>query len=67
MCCAHLPKCHSHTSNGMVVRSTLERGEDGEVDLVLEVVHDLLPLLVRRANTLTVEDEASPGQNRTSD
>lgn len=46
MCCADLFECHSHTGDGMVMRSTLQGGEDGEVDLVLEVVHDLLTLLV---------------------
>lgn len=45
----------------MVVRSALQGGEDGEVDLVLEVVHDLFALLVHGANALTIEDEASPG------
>ena len=45
----------------MVVRPALQRGEDGEVDLVLQVVHDLLPLLVHGADALTVEDEAGSG------
>lgn len=67
VCCADLSECHSHTSDGMVMRSALQGGEDREVDSVLEVVHDLLPLLVHGANTLSVEDEASPGQNRPID
>ena len=45
----------------MVVRSALQGGEDGEVDLVLQVIHDLLALLVHGADALTVEDEAGPG------
>lgn len=48
------------------MRSTLQRGKHREVDPVLKVVHDLLPLLVHWANTFTVEDEASPEQNRFS-
>lgn len=43
---ADLSKRYSHTSDGMVMRSALQGGEDREVDLVLEVIHDLLPLLV---------------------
>lgn len=46
MGCADLPERHSHTSDSMVMGSTLQGGEDGEVDLVFKVVHDLLPLLV---------------------
>lgn len=46
MCYADLFECHSHTSDGVIMWSTLQGGEHREVDLVLEVVHDLLPLLV---------------------
>jgi len=40
----------------VVVGSSLEAGEDSEVELVLNVVHDLLALLVDAADALTVED-----------
>lgn len=48
----------------MVVRSALQRREDGEVDLVFKVVHDVLPLLVLGAEALAVENEAGPEQRR---
>lgn len=44
---ADLLEGHGHAGDAVVVRSALQRREDGEVDLVLQVVHDLLPLLVR--------------------
>ena len=48
----------------VVVRAALEAGEDGEVDLVLYVVLDGLPLLVRAAHALAEEDHraARPAQ-----
>lgn len=61
---ADLSESHSHGSDGVVMWPTLQGGEDGEVDFVLKVVHDILPLLVHGANTLTIEDEASPEQDR---
>lgn len=50
----------------MVVRAALQRREHGEVDLVLQVVHDLLPLLVFGAKALAVENEAGPDRKRTA-
>ncbi|TNN66393.1 hypothetical protein EYF80_023432 [Liparis tanakae] len=57
-------QCHSHTSDGVIMWSALQGGEHREVDLVLKVVQDLLPLLVHRANSLTIENESGPEQNR---
>mmetsp|Transcript_5491 Transcript_5491/g.15730 ORF Transcript_5491/g.15730 Transcript_5491/m.15730 type:complete len:420 (-) Transcript_5491:29-1288(-) len=45
----------------MVVGATLESGEHGEVDLGVQVVHDLLALLVGRPHTLAVEDHGAAG------
>lgn len=45
-CAADLLEGHGDAGDAVVVRSALQRREDGEVDLVLEVVHDLLALLV---------------------
>lgn len=54
----HLSEGHGHPADGVVVRSSLERREDGEVDLVLQVVHDLATFLVHGADALTEEDQA---------
>lgn len=43
----------------MVVRATLVAGEDGEVDWVLEIIHDLLARLVSTSNSLAEEDHGS--------
>lgn len=63
---SHLSEGHGHPGDGVVVRSSLERREDGEVDLVLQVVHDLATFLVHRADALTEEDQAgsAPGGQR---
>ena len=44
------------TRDGVVVRTTLETREDGEVDLVLEIVHDRVTLLVRTLLALAEEN-----------
>ena len=43
------------------MRAPLQAGEDCEVDLVLDVVHDLVPLDVHTPHPLPVEDDARPG------
>ena len=43
----------------MVVGPTLVSGENGKVDLVLQVVHDVLPLLVDALLSLAVEDHGA--------
>lgn len=55
---SHLSEGHGHPTNGVVVRSALERREDGEVDLILQVVHDLATLLVHGADAFTEEDQS---------
>lgn len=47
--------------DGVVVGATLMAGEDGEVDWVLEVIHDLLTVLVGASNALAEEDHGSSG------
>lgn len=64
MCCADLLEGHGDAGDAVVVRSALQRREDGEVDLVFKVVHDVLPLLVLGAEALAVENEAGPEQRR---
>jgi len=58
----HLSERHGDAGDGVVVRAALQGGEDGEVDLVLQVIVDLLALLVHGAEALPVEDEAGPGE-----
>lgn len=60
---SHLSEGHGHPADGVVVRSPLERREDGEVDPVLQVVHDLATFLVHGADALTEEDQtgSAPG------
>lgn len=52
---------NGQSSDGVVVRTTLVAGEDGEVDWVLEVVHDLLSGLVSASDSLAEEDHGSTG------
>ena len=52
------------SADGMVVRSALQSREHGRVDPALQVVHDLLTLLIHRADAATEEDEARPVQHR---
>lgn len=53
---------NSESGDGMVVRTTLVTREDGEVDLVLEIVESLLARLgVDGANTLAEEDHGTTG------
>lgn len=56
---SHLSESNSHSADGVVVRPPLERREDCEVDLVLQVVHDLATFLVHGADALTEEDQTS--------
>ncbi len=49
----------SKSGNGVVVGATLAAREDGEVDLVLQIVVNLLALLILRAETLSVEDHST--------
>ena len=53
---------NSKSSDGVVVRTTLVTGEDGEVDGTLKVVHGVLASLgVSAAHTLTEEDHGTTG------
>jgi len=53
---------HGEGPNLVVVRATLKRRENGEVDLVLEFINGVLRLpLLGRLRTLPVEDHARPG------
>lgn len=52
---------NSQGSDGVVVGATLVTGEDGEVDGVLKVVHDVLASLVGAADTTTEEDHGTTG------
>ena len=45
----------------MVVGTTLQSGENREIDLVLDVVHHLFPLFVDRAHALAEEDHRAAG------
>mmetsp|Transcript_9452 Transcript_9452/g.16238 ORF Transcript_9452/g.16238 Transcript_9452/m.16238 type:complete len:262 (+) Transcript_9452:77-862(+) len=56
------------SGDGVVVGPALESGEDREVDLVLNVVHDLVALLVYVAHALPEEDHgtARPAQRLVS-
>ena len=51
-------KCHSHSSDGMVVGTSLQRREHSEVDPALKVVHDVLPSLL----VLTLDPTAEKDQ-----
>lgn len=55
---------NSQSGDGVVVGATLVTGEDGEVDGVLQVVHDVLAGLVGATDTLTEEDH---GTTRTTE
>ncbi|WVZ04277.1 hypothetical protein V8G54_025083 [Vigna mungo] len=58
-------QCHGETPNLVVVRTTLEKREDSEVDFVLEFINGVLwLLLLGRLRTLPVEDHARPGTRR---
>ena len=48
----------------MVVRSALQAGEDGEIEFLLDVVHDVVALLVLSLDALAVEDH---GATRTAE
>ncbi len=50
---------NSQGSDGVVVWATLVTWEDGEVDLVLKIVHDVLARLVLGADTLAEEDHGT--------
>ena len=63
VCAVGLLKSGSKGGDGVVVRSTLEPGEDGKVDLVLQVVNDVLALLVLALDTLAEEDHGAPGSS----
>jgi len=53
---------HGEGPNLVVVRATLKRRENGEVDFVLEFINSVLRLpLLGRLRTLPVEDHARPG------
>lgn len=53
-----------HPGYGVVVRSSLKRGEDGKVHLVLQVIHHLSTFLVHRADTLSEENQTSSAEWR---
>mmetsp|Transcript_3135 Transcript_3135/g.9568 ORF Transcript_3135/g.9568 Transcript_3135/m.9568 type:complete len:280 (+) Transcript_3135:627-1466(+) len=56
-----LLECHSQTSNCVVVRSTLQTGEDRLVDRVLIVIHDFLSRLgICLLHALSVEYHGAP-------
>jgi len=54
----NLSKCDGHTSNTVVVRSTLETGKNRKVDFALQVVHHLLAgLLVGAADAFPLRNK----------
>ena len=55
----NLLESNSQGSDSVVVWSTLVTWEDGEVDLVLKIVHDVLAGLVLGADTLAEEDHGT--------
>ena len=55
----HLLEGNGQGRDGVVVWSTLVTWEDGEVNLVLKVVHDVLAGLVLGADTLAEEDHGT--------
>lgn len=55
----HLLERDRDGSDGVVVRAALQRRENGEVDLVLEVVDYLLALRVPRPYALSALSDAS--------
>ena len=56
----YLSECHGHSGDSVHVGATLERGEDGRVDLLLIVVFQLLALFVYSFDSTPEEDEATP-------
>merc|ERR1719312_1073524 len=55
---------NGNTSNGMVVGSSLKSREDGQVDLVLNVIHHLVALAVYTPHPPPVEDQPCPGSSQ---
>ena len=55
---------HGDRSNLVFVRTTLQSGEDGEIDFRFQVVHDFLPFLVHVLHTATEKYEAISEGNR---
>lgn len=58
-----VPVCDSHPMMAWLWVAPVQRGEHREVDPVLQVILDLLPL-VHRTHTLMVEVQASPGEEQ---
>lgn len=56
---ARLEKRSRDGRNRVVMRSSLEGGEDGRVDFVFELVKELLALLIDSLESLTVEDQST--------
>ncbi len=56
----YLFESHSDAGDGVIVRAALKRREHSEVDLLLQIVHDLFALLIHRASALTIEDKPRP-------
>merc|ERR1719357_942721 len=52
---------NSYSSNSMIVRASLKSREHRQIDLIPNVVHDLVALVVDASHTLPVEDQPSPG------
>merc|ERR1719376_162237 len=59
--CVSLLHGNSNASYGVVVRPTLQSWEDGQVDLILDVVHGLHTVPVHTPDPLPVEDDPCPG------
>mmetsp|Transcript_8304 Transcript_8304/g.12076 ORF Transcript_8304/g.12076 Transcript_8304/m.12076 type:complete len:462 (-) Transcript_8304:187-1572(-) len=55
---------HGQGRDGLVVRATLEAGEDGSVDLLLQVPHDGLAALVNTTLSLSEVDHSTSGASQ---
>lgn len=59
--CGCLLERDGQRGDGVVVRAALVAGEDGEVDGLLQVVHDFFALGIHRADALAEEDHGTTG------